>query len=327
MSRGTRLLDDVVQRTKQIPGVLSVAAISGGMPLSGSMMVTSLRIPGRAVQDDDRISIRTVTPGYHETMRIPLESGRYLHDSDRGGGPGVVLLNEAAVARYFDGEDPVGRTVNIQGDREIVGIVGDVRQGGPDSERSPEAYLPLAQGRSVGGEIVIRTDGDPYAVLPAFKAAVYAVAPDIPVRNVSTMEELLARRVAQRKFNMILLSLFGALALVISAVGIYGVMGYIVAQRTHEIGVRMALGATRGSVVSMVLRKATLLVTIGLAVGGICAFFLSTTIESFLYSLEPRDPLVFGVALAVLSAAALVASAVPARRAAAVDPMVALRQQ
>jgi putative ABC transport system permease protein len=185
----------------------------------------------------------------------------------------------------------------------------------------------MAQQRVLSGELVIRTSGDPYGVLPAVKSAVLAVLPDVPLRNVRTMEEVLSRRVAQRKLNMLLLGLFGLLGLVISAVGIYGVMAYVVAQRTREIGVRMALGATRGRVVGMVLTNALVLVAAGLVVGGIVAWYLSATARTFLFRLESNDPRAFAAAILALSVAALVASAIPARRAASVDPMVALRSE
>jgi len=164
-------------------------------------------------------------------------------------------------------------------------------------------------------------------VLPAVKAAVLQVMPDVPIRNVRTMEEVISRRVAQRKLNMLLLGLFGVLGLVISAVGIYGVMAYTVSQRTREIGVRMALGATRSTVVSMVMRQAGWLLVIGLVVGGIGAWRLSRFAEKFLFKLDTSDPRAFAAALITLTLAALIASAIPARRAASVDPMEALRAE
>jgi putative ABC transport system permease protein len=326
--RGGPMLQAVVERLQQTPGIQSAAAISGGMPLSGSMTSTTFRLPGQDIAEAENISIRSVTPGYHETMRIPLGSGRLLTVDDRREGLPVVLVNEAAVQKFFAGRDPIGQTVAVEGDREIVGVVGNVRQFGPESEQAAEAYIPLSQvRRTTGGEIVVRTAADPLAALPAVKAAVFAAAPDVPLRNIATMEELHARRVAQRRFNMLLLGLFGALALVICAVGIYGVLAYIVAQRTHEIGVRMALGASRGSVVSMVLRKATVLVAIGLIAGGTAAWFLSATAEAFLFNVEPTDPRVFAAAGLVMALAGLLASTIPAVRASKVDPMVALRQE
>jgi putative ABC transport system permease protein len=188
-------------------------------------------------------------------------------------------------------------------------------------------YLPLAQRSSIFAEIVVKTLGDPYAVVPAVKAAVLAEMPEVPLRNVRTMEELIGRRVAQRKLNMLLLGLFGLLGLVISAVGIYGVMAYLVSQRTREIGVRMALGAPRWSVVRSVLTRAGVLILIGLIIGGVGAWFLSSTAQSFLFRMDTTDPRPFAAALGILALAGLIASLVPARRAASVDPIVALRAE
>ena len=206
-------------------------------------------------------------------------------------------------------------------------MVGDVRQAGLEIEPPPEAYMPMAQTRVSGGELVIRTSGNPYDVVPAVKSAVFAALPDVPLRNVTTMEELVARRIAQRKLTMLLLGLFGLLGLVIAAVGVYGVLAYVVSQRTREIGVRMALGATRANVVGMVLRNACALVACGLVIGGVAAWYLSAASKAFLFRLEPTDPRAFAAAVVALSVAALVASAIPARRAASVDPMVALRSE
>ena len=189
----------------------------------------------------------------------------------------------------------------------------------------PEIYLALAQSGRGAGELVIRTSGDPYAVLPAVKAAVAQVLPDVPLRNVRTMDEVLERRVAQRKLNMLLLGLFGVLGLVISAVGIYGTLAYTVAQRTREIGVRMALGASRSSVVTMVLGHAGRLVALGLIIGGVGAWYLTAAANAFLFGLDATDARAFFAALAALAAAAALASAIPARRAASVDPAEALR--
>ncbi len=322
---------DIVERISQAPGVMHASMISGGMPLGGSMSVTTITVPGsivpalREIGNDDGISIRSVTPAYHQALRIPLKSGRLFEATDRKDGVKVVILNESAAKKYFPGENPVGRLVSLSEERTVVGIVGDVHQSSLETEPRTEAYVPIAQAQTSFGELVIRTSGDPYQVLAAVKAAVLAVLPDVPLRNVRSMEQVLARRVAQRRLNMLLLGLFGLLGLVISAVGIYGVMAYTVAQRTREIGVRMALGATRSSVVGMVLRSACMLVALGLVIGGVGAWYLSAAAKTFLFRLESNDPRAFAAAVVLLSFAALVASAIPARRAASVDPMVALR--
>jgi len=319
---------EIVDRLSQIPGVVHASVISGGMPLGGSMSVTSLTVPGKTFEQDEGISIRRVTPDYHRALRIPLRGGRLLAPADRKGVANAVLINESAARKYFAGENPVGRTVKINdAGRTVVGVVGDVHQSSLETEPRTEAYVPMAQDRAGFGELVIRTSGNPYDVLPAVKSAVLRVMPDVPLRNVRTMEEVMARRVAQRKLNMLLLGLFGLLGLVISAVGIYGVMAYVVSQRTREIGVRMALGATRSKVVGMVLKNAGTLVVVGLTIGGLGAWYLSAAAKTFLFRIEANDPRAFAVALGSLALAALVASAIPARRAASVDPMVALRAE
>ncbi|HXG72962.1 MAG TPA: ABC transporter permease, partial [Gemmatimonadaceae bacterium] len=318
----------IVDRIQRAPGVVHASVISGGMPLGGSMSMTVMKVAGRTVEDPTGISIRRVTPEYHKALRIPLRSGRLFETTDRAGAANVVILNELAAKKYFPGENPVGRTVKVNdADRTVVGVVGDVYQSSLETPPITEVYAPVAQMQTVFGELVIRTTGDPYAVLPSVKAAVLQVLPEVPIRNARTMEEVLFRRIAQRRLNMLLLGLFGLLGLVISAVGIYGVMAYIVAQRTREIGVRMALGATRASVVGMVMRNAILLVTIGLVIGTAGAWALSRTADKFLFRLDSNDPRTFVAAIASLLVAALIASAIPARRAASIDPMEALRAE
>jgi putative ABC transport system permease protein len=318
----------IVDRINQAPGVVQASMISGGMPLGGSMSSTSMSVPGKKIEDKDTrgISIRRVTPGYHKALQIPLRSGRYFEPADTASAAKVVIINESAARKYFEGESPIGRTVKLNDtERTVVGVVGDVYQTSLEADPMSEAFVPMTQQRVLSGELAIRTSGNPYDVLPAVKTAVLQVLPEVPLRNVRSMEEIYSRRVAQRRLNMLLLGLFGLLGLVISAVGIYGVMAYIVAQRTREIGVRMALGATRRSVVNMVMRSAGLLVAVGLIIGGIGAWSMSKAAEKFLFRLDSNDPRAFAAAIAALIVAALIASAIPARRAASIDPMEALR--
>jgi hypothetical protein len=213
-------------------------------------------------------------------------------------------------------------------DRVVVGVVGDIRHLGPETPVRQECYITYAQTTASGGTVVVRTAGDPLALLPAAKTAVWAINPEQRFTgDVFTMEGYMDRLIAQRRFNMAMLVLFGVLALVITAAGIYGVMAYLVEQRTNEIGLRMALGATPGSVVSMVLRRASVLIVIGLAVGAAVAWSLSSSVQAFLFETKSSDARIFALALAVLTISGLVASGVPARRAAHVDPLVALRQE
>ena len=319
----------ILDRVVQTPGVQYAGVISGGMPLGGSMSSTTITVPGRTLDPrDSGISIRRVSPHYHEAIGIPLRRGRLFTADDRTGSPDVVILNQSAAAKLFPGEEALGRAVGLNSaTRTVVGIVGDVYQSSLETEPRTEAYVPIAQVRVLSAELIVRTSGDPYLALPAVKAAVLGVLPDVPLRNVRTMEELISRRVAQRRLNMLLLGLFGLLGLVISAVGIYGVMAYLVSQRTREIGVRMALGASRLTVIRMVLARASLLVVIGLALGGVGAWYLSETAKAFLFRMDVTDPRAFAAAIGALAFAALVASAIPARRAASVDPMIALRAE
>jgi putative ABC transport system permease protein len=314
---------EIVEHIRRIPGVLHAAMISGGIPLRGGISMTSILAPGGVIE----LTLRQVTPDYHHALRIPLRQGRFFNATDRKGAPAVVIINEVAAKQYFAGENPLGRTLPLDGVPTIVGVVGDVRQVNLEAASIAEAYVPMAQARVSGGELVIRTSGNPYDTLPSVKAAVFFVLPDVPLRNVRTMEELIARQVAQRRLSMLLLGLFGLLGLVIAAVGIYGMMAYIVTQRTREIGVRMALGATRSSVVRMVLLNAAMRVTMGVVLGGIASWYLSAASRTFLFGLQPTDPRAFAAAAIALSAAALIATVLPARRAASVDPMVALRTE
>lgn len=319
-------LAEIVERVGQAKGVIHAAVISCNLPLAGSSCGTTMTVPGRELPDKGRISISAITPDYHQALRIPLTSGRFFADTDGKDAPGVAIINESAAKKYFVGESPIGRSVTInKKERAVVGIVGDVHQSSLETEPREEVYIPIAQQSTFGGALVIHTRGNPYTVLPAARAAVLDVLPDVPLRNAQTMEELMARHVAQRRLNMLLLGLFGLLGLVIAAVGIYGVMTYVVSQRTREIGVRMALGATRARVVGMVMMNACLLVAAGLLIGAAGAWYMSTAAESFLFRIEARDPRAFFAALMALGLAGVVASAIPARRAASVEPMVALR--
>ena len=319
---------EIVDRIRRNPRVLN--ASMGAVPLGGSNIIsTSVTIPGRLdLMAGESIATTKVTPDYHNALRIPLRRGRLFEPTDRQGAPLVAIINDSAAKKYFPGEDPIGRSISFEGiARTIVGIVGDIHQSSFEIAPRTEAYIPIEQSVVVGSELIIRTAGNPYDVLPEVKTAVFAVLPDVPLRNLRTMDELIAVRLAQRKVSMLLLGVFGLLGLVISAIGIYGVMGYLVSQRAREIGVRMALGATRADVMRMVLLNACVLVVSGLILGGIGAWHLSAAARTFLFSIEATDPRAFATAVLLLALAALAASAIPARRAASVDPMVALRAE
>ncbi len=320
---------ELVDRVQAIPGVERAAYIAGGMPLGNNMSTTRFEVAGVTPTGIVSVSVRRVTPEYHRLLRIPLKEGRLFEGADSDGAPLVLLINEAVARAFFPNESPVGRTVKVQDtDRTVVvGVVGDIHQVSLESEPMAEIYVPLAQGSRGGGELLVRTEGNPYDLLPAVKAAALQVLPDVPLRNIRTMDEVVERRAAQRRLSMLLLGLFGLLGLVISSVGIYGVLSHTVAQRTREIGVRIALGATRGSVVRRVLGYAGSLVALGLAIGSAAAWTLTSTAKAFLFHLEATDARAFVAALVVLASAAIAASVLPARRAASVDPVDALRAE
>jgi putative ABC transport system permease protein len=324
----TRQIVDVVSR---VPGAQMVATVSGGLPLTGSWSRTGVELPGRGKLEGegDDIDRRSVTPNYLQLLRIPLLKGRYLTDEDRQGSTPVLVINKAAAERYWPGQDALGQRIKVSDkERVVVGIVGNIHHLGPEIAPRQECYIPAAQDRQFGSMLVIKTAGNAMAVLPAVKAAIWTVNREQRFTgDTMTLERYMDRLIAQRRFNMAVLVLFGVLGLVIAAVGIYGVMAYVVAQRTNEIGVRMALGATRGNVVSMVLRRAGALMLLGLVIGGAGAWYLSAGVKSFLFEVQPTDIGIFAGALAVLASAGLLASALPARRAATVDPLIALRSE
>jgi putative ABC transport system permease protein len=335
MARSRQFTLQVADAVARVPGVAMVGFVNGGVPLTGSWSRTSIELPGRGEAKSDDIDaeldVRWVSANYIQLLRLPLLKGRSLGADDRAGSTPVAVINEEAARKYWPGADPIGRHFTMNSGKEdwtVVGVVGNIHHLGPEKPTRPEVYMPLVQARQGGGTIVVRASGDPLAILPAAKAAVWAINPEQRFTgDTYTLEQYMDRLIAQRRFNMAVLALFGALGLLIAAVGIYGVMSYVVAQRTNEIGVRMALGATRGDVVSMVLGRAGLLIVVGLALGAAGAWYLSAGLKSFLFQIEPNDVTIFASAVAVLAIAGLAASALPARRAATVDPLVALRTE
>jgi predicted lysophospholipase L1 biosynthesis ABC-type transport system permease subunit len=215
--------------------------------------------------------------------------------------------------------------LNVNGDRTVVGVVRATRLGGPEADLRPEVLTPASRTRAFGGSLILRTTGDPTLVMPDVRAAVRAVLPDVVVPDPETMETMFGRLVAQRKFNMIVLAIFGVLAIVIAGAGIYGVMAYLVEQRTQEIGIRMALGAQPGQVLRMVLARASVLMGIGIVLGLGMGWMLSRFVETFLFRIEPHNVVVYLSAAMLLVGAGLIAALVPARRAAHVDPLTALK--
>ena len=316
---------------RNVPGLRMVATISGGLPLTGSWSRSSIELTGRGLLKGDEFSLdrRTVSPEYLPLMKIPLLRGRYIQPTDTENSEPVIVINEAAARLYWPGEEAIGKRLKMNSkERVVVGVVGNIRHLGPEKPARQEGYIPFLQDSAIGSTLVMKTDGDPMKVVPAVKAAIWSVNREQRLTgDTITLDGYMERLIMQRRFNMALLATFGTLGLVIAAVGIYGVMAYIVAQRTNEIGVRMALGATRGNVVSMVLKRATILLVLGLVIGSAAAWALSANVQSLLFETQSTDPRIFIGALIVLSAAGLLASAVPAQRAASVDPLIALRHE
>jgi putative ABC transport system permease protein len=326
-ARARALASDIIDRVQHLPGVEAAAAIAGGLPLSGSTSRTNLIVSGRPDQTRG-IDIRQITPDYFKVLRVPLLRGRFFGDADNGSGQKAVILNDVAERLYFNGQSALGQLVMLnREERVVVGIVRGMRLGGPETEVRQEAYVPVAQSTILGCDFVIRTAGRPNDLLPAVKGAIRAVSPTQVIPSTRTLQDYFDRLVAQRRFNMQLLGLFGLVGTVIAAVGIYGVMAYIVAQRTHEIGVRMALGAVPSQILGNVLTHATAYVAVGLVLGLSGAWGLARFVQAFLFQVQGHDVSVYVLVSLTLAASGLLAAFIPARRASRVDPLIALRTE
>ncbi|HUR21405.1 MAG TPA: ABC transporter permease, partial [Vicinamibacterales bacterium] len=325
--RTTVALAEVLARVGALPGVESVAAVSGGAPLSGSYKTNNVTVVGgqEFLRPEDEIQIQEVSPGYFDLVRQPLRRGRGIEAQDTLAAPAVAVLNEEAVSRYFAGADPIGQRIAIDKvERVVIGVVGNVRLRGPEVPVSPGVYFSMAQQPSIGATVLARTNDNTGTTASAIRAAVLDAVPGVPVFQKS-MEEQLRGLTEQRQFNMMLVGVFGVLAIVIACAGIYSVMSYTVALQTQEIGVRMALGALPQRVLAMVLGRATLVMLVGNLAGLAGAWWATGLVKLFLFSVTPHDPFVFAGAGALLLLTGLLAALVPAIRAARVDPIVALR--
>jgi len=318
----------LLHRVRALPGVEAAAVLGGGLPLRGDLRTMDFAIPGRQLPRNTDIDFNQISPDYFNAIKVPLVAGRFFTDADGPESQPVVILNQAAAARYFGGEDALGRVVRLQGDRTIVGIVGNVRHDGPESAWRTQAFVPIAQSRMLGGTLVVRTTPTAHALLPAVRQAIWSeVGEAIPVKiDEGALDQYFDRLVARRRFNMLVLALFGGLGLVIAGVGIYGVMAYIVTQRTQEIGIRMALGALPSGILRSVLGRAAAYLAVGLAMGLTIAWALAALVQGFLFEIQPHDPAVYAAVLSILMMTGLAAAFLPARRAAGVDPVIALRQ-
>jgi len=328
--------DQLIERVRNVPGVKSVGGVSP-LPLSNSNVSSRFLVEGAPfvpLADRPYAGVRVVTPDYFQTMNIPKLKGRSFTGQDRENTPNVIIVNEALASRYWPNQDAVGKRLGFfeedpgkQEWREIVGVVGNVRHKALETEVMPEAYFPYQQVPENFMNLVVRTASDPASMVPTIRSQVLSVDKDQPVSDIMTMEQRLARSVASKRFVMFLLGAFSILALGLSAVGIYGVMAYLVTQRTQEIGVRMALGAQKRDVLKLVVLKGMALAVIGTAIGLGASLALTRLMRSLLFEVTPTDWLTFVTASTVLLTVALLASYIPARRATKLDPLIALRYE
>jgi putative ABC transport system permease protein len=323
-----------LERLETVPGVRSADAVVPGLA-SSQRFSLSFTVDGREPLppgESQSLQTRVATAGYFSTVGIPVRRGRAFTEWDREDTPGVLVLNEAAVRSYFPHEDPLGQRITLGwnwGDElvsgEVVGVVGDVRHFGLTSEPLPEVYIAHAQFPNAGMTLVLRTAGDPLAVAGPVRAALRELDPSLAAGTLVPLDDLLSRSVAQPRFYALLLGLFAAVALTLAAVGILGVMSYLVAQRTREIGIRMALGADASAVHRLVIGRGMLLTMAGLALGLPATLALTRVIESQLYGVEPGDPATLAAVVLLITAVAFLSSYIPSRRATRIDPVLAIR--
>ena len=326
--------EQFLARADQVPGIQS-AAVTEILPLSqddqnAGEFVIKGRPPG-AQGEHLNTNFRRISPGYFLTMGIPLRSGREFSDQDTLDRPRVVIVDETLANRYFGDRNPIGEHIQIsdasQPPREIVGVVGSVLDDGLDKKAQPTMYIPYYQNPIQIMSMVVRTSLEPAIAISALKSAIQAVDKDQPLFNVRKMEDITTKTVSANRIAFVLLTVFACLALALAAVGIYGVTSYAVGYRTHEIGVRVALGARRSDVLRLIIRQGMTTAVIGVILGVIGALWLSRLLSGLLYDVAPTDAATFSVVGVVLLAVALLANYIPARRATAVDPTVALRYE
>jgi putative ABC transport system permease protein len=328
----------LIERLRNLPGVSSASVVTD-IPLFGGSS-TGFEIDGRPAPLPGQRPLtdyRMISTDYFTSMGMRLVKGRAFSRHDTEDAPGVVIINETMAARFFPGEDPIGKRIGLSGNpkdwREIVGVVGDVRNYGVDADVKPEAYVPFFQnapgylaGVASAMNVMVRSTNDPLALTAALREQVQALDKDQPISEIRTMEWYLSESMAQRRFNMLLLAAFAGLALALAAVGIYGVIAYTVTQRTHEMGIRIALGAKNGDILRLVFGSAMATTLIGIALGLAAAFALTRLLRSLLYQVSPTDPVVFAAIPLLLLSVAVIATYLPARRAMKVDPITALRE-
>jgi len=327
---------EVGRRLRESPGVLAAGAVTG-LPLASTRGDWGIRIEGRPDDPRDNLAAdwQVVTPGYFEALGTPLRGGRTFTDADRADTLLVIVINETMAKKYWSGLDAIGRRMRMGGPNwiTVVGVVADIHHRGLDLQPRPEMYRPHTQFRYGGPEApavstmtwAVRTADDPRAATSYARAAIHAVDPKLGISDIATMDQVVADSTSDRRLNMLLFALLGSLALALATVGVYGVVAYSVSQRTHEIGVRMAIGAKPGDVVRMMVSEGGRLAVVGVVLGSVVALAGARLIRGLLFEVSATDPLTFAAVAAALLGVALLASYIPARRATRVDPMVALR--
>ena len=327
--------DQATERMRALPGVQSAAAALT-LPLNGANWGSVYVVEGRPVPAQSELPstpINVVDPAYFQLMEIPLLRGRHFTEFDNADSPRVTIVNKSMADRWWPNDDPIGKRIKQgfpegQGPHlEIVGVVADVKQNGLDSLDKTEIYLARAQEPMGSMSIVVKTASDPLLLTAAVKGAIYEIDKDQPVRGIQPMNNYLSESTARKRFLTLLLGFFGAVALILAAMGVYGVMSYSVASRKHEIGIRMALGAKSFDVLRLVMGQAALFASIGLAIGLGTSFVVTKWMASELFEVSAQDPLTFISVPLVLAGVALLASYIPARRAIRIDPMIALRYE
>lgn len=327
------LYAEVIRRVKGLPGV-EAGALTSILPLSGTNSDSSFAIEGRDPMQEKIFpdeEIRSITPEYFQVLKTPLLQGRFFTEADTAEAPGVVVINSAMAKKWLPNQEAVGKRITQSNPRKpdvkwltIVGVVGDLRHRGLDEEAKPEYYIPHAQVPYRGMILAVRSAQDPRSLTSSIRRELAQIDADLPAANVRTLEQVTAASIAPRRLSVALIGVFAAVALMLASVGIYGVMSFLVVQRTHEIGVRMALGAQRRDVFLLVLGRAARLVLLGSAIGLFLAFFSSRALGAMLYHVAAFDVSTFILVTLALALVALLASYIPARRATKADPMIAL---
>ena len=336
-----QFVTSLTERLERIPGVTAVGGVFG-MPLTGfSYGISGFELDGRALEQEEQarftVQVRVVTPDFFETLRLPVRRGRAFTVADRAGSAPVMIVNEAAAALLWPGVESLGRRFIIGsrmqqpgGERaggEVVGVVGDVRDRGPSRSGRPTIYLPHAQYPMGFLAFALKTAGDPQALIGPARAALNELDPTIPMFRVRTLEQMTSDAVAQPRLYAVLLTIFAGTALLLAVIGVYGVMSFSVARRTRDIGVRMALGATPGGVLRLVLSEGARITGGGLALGILVAWAGTRLLRAQLYGVQPTDPLTFLAVVLLLSVVAVVACYLPARRATRIDPLIAIKSE